>query len=126
MQIGAATLSENDICAAIIAAEKSCDLDIADFAFFVTDAEYLTILLEPRGSFEPTAQDESKIIEALERELCRENISYAAARQNGLPACRISWNQPQTHLLYRDAVRFRKKTAPDQIKSAHFLNRPTE
>ena len=77
------------------------------------------ILLEPKEKFSSKSEE---IISAIDETLCRQNLSYAAARQNNLPRCKVGWNQVQTHLLYRDMERFTKKTAPDQIKPTHFLN----
>ena len=121
-----AVIAENEIYETISEVAAENGLSIADFAFFAerdeNDAERLTILLEPKESC--ANKDFSGIVSAVDEILCRKNSSYADARQNGLPCCKIGRNQLQTHLLYRDVERFTKKTAPDQIKPTHFLNTP--
>ncbi|MBR3746398.1 MAG: hypothetical protein IKP64_13805 [Selenomonadaceae bacterium] len=82
----------------------------------------MTILLEPKETL--SDKNFSELAETVDEILCGKNSSYADARQNGLPCCKIGRNQIQTHLLYRYVERFTKKTAPDQIKPTHFLNTP--
>lgn len=125
-KIGTAALTEDEIFAAVDDACRELGIKLVDFAFFTQndgDKEQMTILLEPKNSFvAKNFANDPNFAEAVDDAVCRRNSDYARARQNDLPACRIDWNQPQTHLLYRDMERFRKKTAPDQIKPTHFLN----
>ena len=118
LKISTASISENDIYETLDEVEKKFNLGIVDFAFFAEN-ERLRILLEPKETFNG---DMTEIVSAIDETLCRKNFSYAAARKNNLPRCKVDWNQVQTHLLYRDVERFTKKTAPDQIKPTHFLN----
>ncbi len=102
---------------------REFDIELADFAFFIGDDGQLTILLEPVDSVvTKNFADDSNFAATVDNAICSQNAEYAEARRNGLPACRVEWNQPQSHLLYRDVRRFRKKTAPDQIKPTHYLN----
>lgn len=119
LKLSTAVISEDDIYETISEVEKKFRLSIVDFAFFAERDGGLRILLEPK---EPFNGDSEEIISALDETLCRKNLSYAAARQNNLPRCKVDWNQVQTHFLYRDMERFTKKTAPDQIKPTHLLN----
>lgn len=116
LTISSATLTEDEIYSALVKVAAADGMELADFAFFADDKNRLTILLEAKNF------SGADLVDATDSELCALNESYAAARRNGLPACRIKFCQPQTHLLYRDMERFRKKTAPDQIKPTHFLN----
>ena len=118
LKLSTASISENDIYETLAEVEKKFDLGIVDFAFFAEN-ERLRILLEPKKTFNGNT---TEIISAIDETLCRKNFSYAAARKNNLPCCKVDWNQVQTHLLYRDVERFTKKTAPDQIKPTHLLN----
>lgn len=117
LTVGTATLTEDEIFSAVVKAAEAHGMELADFAYFADDTNCLTILLESKNIC-----DEAALIASMDCELCKISASYSAARRNGLPACRIDWCQPQTHLLYRDVERFRKKTAPDQIKPTHYLN----
>lgn len=55
------------------------------------------------------------------------NETYGKLRKEGkLSACRIMFLQPQTHLLYRDVLRYRRKTAQDQIKPVRYLDNPVK
>ena len=58
----------------------------------------------------------------MDRRLCETSEAYAASREHGLAACRLSYLAPESHLLYRDVQRFKYKTAPDQIKPVHYLD----
>ena len=119
LKLGAAVISENDIYETIDEVGKKFNLGIVDFAFFAEN-ECLRILLEPKKNY--SGEDMTEIVSAIDETLCKKNLSYAAARKNNLPCCKVGWNQVQTHLLYRDVERFTKKTAPDQIKPTHLLN----
>lgn len=117
---GGAAFDENDIYQAILKTANEYGLDIADFAFYA-DESGLTILLEPMdltelsGVLQHTAAE--VIADSIDAFLHQENTDYAAH-------CKILWNMPQTHLLYRDLRRYREQAAPYQIEPAHFLNTP--
>ena len=122
--IGKAELWEVEIYEAIAEAAEECKMLLADYAYFMeekAEERCLHFLLEPVD-----AQKNDGMAASLEAALCRRIPSYAASRQKGLPPCRMDWSQPQTHLLYRDVERFRKKTAPDHIQPTHFLNTPAK
>lgn len=112
LQVGAASFTEDEIYSAIAAACAAHGVAAMDFAYFADESQRLTILLEAAEIF-----DAVRLSTAIDDELCKLSAAYAAG-------CRVERLQPQTHLLYRDVERFRKKTAPDQIKPMHFLNTP--
>ena len=68
-----------------------------------------------------TKAPEAALAATLDQSLCEECPAYAKARQEGQPPCQALYLSPESHLLYRDIQRFKHKTAPDQIKPAHFL-----
>ena len=117
---GGAVLDENDIYQAILKTANEYGLDAADFAFYA-DETGLTILLEPMYltelSLVLSCTATEVIAASLDAFLRQENPGYTAR-------CKILWNMPQTHLLYRDLRRYREQAAPYQIEPAHFLNTP--
>ena len=128
-----ALLGDGEIYDAIEKAEKEFGVEIADFVYYVSpedSEERLVIMLEPmewhneKNVFSPDVT--KKIASFLDAALCNENAAYAAARQAGTPPCSFAWLQAQTQLLYRDVIRFRYQTAPDQIRPHHFLNTPAQ
>ncbi len=121
--IGEEVLWEHEIYEAIAEVSEAFGTPLADFAYFTEEAgeSCLHLLLEPVEE-----RGEAGMATALDTALCRRSTSYAAARSKGLSPCRLDWNQPQTHLLYRDMERFREKTAPDHIQPVHFLNTPAK
>jgi len=124
MDIGETVLWEQEIYDAIAEVSGGYRMPLADFAYFMEEEageRCLHFLLEPVDE-----QRETGMAASLDEALCRISSSYAAARKRGLAPCRMDWSQPQTHLLYRDVERFRKKTAPDHILPVHFLNTPAK
>lgn len=108
--VGGATLDENAIYHAIVKTADEYKIDVADFAFYADDG--LTILLEANSH-----NSTEDIANSLDTFLHQENKDYNAH-------CKILWNMPQTHLLFRDLRRYREQTAPYQIEPTHFLNTP--
>ena len=111
---------------------RNCGMKLATAPYlgFLDADDQLVIMLEPmegRNGNNVFSPDVTKKIAAfLDAALCDENVAYAAARQAGTPPCTFAWIQSQTQLLYRDATRFRNKTATDQIRPRHFLNTPAQ
>ena len=124
LAVGGTFLRGSHIYEAIKEAAGSCRGQIADFAFFRQEGQF-TILLEPDESLTLTedllGEESEKLAAALDESLQKLHPGYAAARKEDMPPCRLAWNQPQTHLLYRDVLRFRYKTAPDHIMPARCL-----
>ena len=55
------------------------------------------------------------------------NPKYLRSPNKGeIGPCEMSFSQPETHLLYRDVERCRKKTASGQIKPVHFVDAANE
>lgn len=124
LSMGDFSLRGEDIYTAIKEAAGKYRQQIADFAFYQEDG-CLKILLEADDSLALTesllGEETVKLTTALDAELQKIHPGYAAARQDALPPCRLAWNQPQTHLLYRDLLRFRYKTAPDHVMPVRCL-----
>lgn len=118
--VGGATLDECEIYQAIAKTADEYGFDVADFAFYADEAG-LTVLLEPMELTELSrvlSHTSTEVIaDSLDAFLRQENADYA-------DHCKILWNMPQTHLLYRDLRRYREQAAPYQIVPTHFLNTP--
>ena len=110
-------LWEGDVYGAIKKGARALSLAPTDFSYFLDEKNTLNILLEvPEGK-----APEDALSAALDKALCEECPVYAKTRQEGMPPCQALYLSPESHLLYRDIQRFKHKTAPDQIKPAHFL-----
>ena len=118
--VGGATFSEDAIYQVVVKTADKYGLDVADFAFYA-DETGLTILLEPTDLTELSevlCNNATEVIaDSFDEFLRQGNTDYTAR-------CKIFWNMPQTHLLYRDLRRYREQAAPYQIEPAHFLNTP--
>ncbi len=110
-------LWEKDVYTAIKKGAKALSLAPTDFSYFLSEKNVLTLLLEVPGTKAP----EAALAAILDQSLCEECPAYAKARREGQPPCQALYLSPESHLLYRDIQRFKHKTAPDQIKPAHFL-----
>ena len=117
INIDGAELDENNIYQAIFKTADKYGFEVADFAY---DAG-LTILIEPMNLTEL-----SKILQCTSAEVIADSIDTFLHKENNKynSHCKILWNMPQTHLLYRDLRRYREQSAPYQIKPTHFLNTP--
>ncbi|MBR3497639.1 MAG: hypothetical protein IKO05_01450 [Selenomonadaceae bacterium] len=117
---GNATLNEDEVYQAIVKTADEYGFDVADFAFYA-DEPGLTILLELTDLTEQSGvlrhRATETVADSLDTFLRQENADYSAR-------CKIFWNMPQAHLLYRDLRRYREQAAPYQIEPAHFLNTP--
>ena len=120
VEAGGAIFSEDTIYQAVVKTADKYGLDVADFAFYA-DETGLTILLEPTDLTELSeflCNNATEVIaDSFDEFLRQGNADYFAR-------CKIFWNMPQTHLLYRDLRRYREQAAPYQIEPAHFLNTP--
>lgn len=124
LSVGDVRMEEATVYQAIEAIEEKEEFVYDDFAFGLNETgNGLEIFLEKTEFADSRVLlDKKKLEENLDRELCK-NESYARARAaKQLICCRIIFNQPQTHFLFRDKERFQKKTAPDQIKPVHFID----
>ena len=111
------SIREQEIYHALRSVAEAQALEILDFAYYLQEGE------SPRLHLMLEANDETKELEAdMDRRLCETSEAYAASREHGLAACRLSYLAPESHLLYRDVQRFKYKTAPDQIKPVHYLD----
>ena len=125
-------MTEQQIFRAVQKLEKVNHIEINDFCYWPDELEgTYTIILEP--SQHETTMDWLQGIfgEDLESEfetyLQEANPSYRAARAEGkLLACRVLIGQHQTHLLYRDMQKLRRRMAPDQIKPIRLLDNPVK
>ena len=111
-------LWENDVYGAIKKGAQALDLAPTDFSYFLDEENTLALMLEVPGKKAPA----EALAAALDSALREESPTYAKARQEGQPPCKALYLSPESHLLYRDIQRFKHKTAPDQIKPAHFLD----
>ena len=125
-------LTEQDVFGAVQALQEETGIDIGDFCIWPDEeGRRYTVQLEPSGL--PGNQEllyrtgKQRLENILEEALEAACAGYreAAERKELLPA-RALCLQPQTHLLYRDVERYRKKTAPDQIKPVRVLDNPVK
>lgn len=125
-------MTENDVLKVVISAEEQFGLQINDYCYWADDEDNsYTIFMEP-AQCEIT---EKKILEMDLAELekycdmafAKVNPKYEMLRENGkLASCKVMFLQHQTHLLYRDVLRYRRKTAQDQIKPVRYLDNPVK
>lgn len=125
-------ITEADACQAVCRLQERSGIEFGDFCIWPDEEKgRYTFLLEPlelSGNVEKMYRTGRKELERLLEEGLREGCeSYRIAVQKGklLPAG-ILCLQPQTHLLYRDVERYRRKTAPDQIKPVRVLDNPVK
>ena len=127
-----ALVTEQDIDEVIVGFQKKTGIDINDFCFWKNDeGDTCTILVEPSEVSENaekvagiTVQEASEIAEEL---LAKVNSVYAERRSDGvLKPCHVMFLESQTHLLYRDVINHRTKTAPDQIRPIRILDNPVK
>jgi len=113
---------EQEIYHAIETAAEDNAITILDYAYFLqteNGTSQLSILLE-------SADQEPDLAASIEKKLCKASKAYAIARKQTLSPSSVSYLKPETHLLYRDMLRFRHKTAPDQIQPTHILDTPAK
>lgn len=121
-------VNEKQVLEVVKAAQKQYHIGVSDYCYWADeDANGYTIFMEP----EQDAATEEKLssidkdeLEAYcDRTLSENNAEYGRLRkENGLSMCKVMFLQPQTQLLYRDVLRYRRKTAQDQIKPVRYLD----
>lgn len=130
--VAGAQVTEEDAYQTVSRLQKACGIEFSDFCVWPDEERgQYTFLLEPAelsGNIEKmyrTGREElERILEKGLRESC-ESVRKAE-EAGGLLPVRILCLQPQTHLLYRDVERYRRKTAPDQIKPVRVLDNPVK
>ena len=124
LSIGSATIDESVIYQAICSIEETEEFIYDDFAFgWNEEKRGIEIFLEKAEFIDSRILlDKKKLEQTLDKALCK-NLTYRESRKSKLiDCCQITFNQPQTHLLYRDKERFTQKTSPDQMKPVHYIN----
>ncbi len=125
-------MNEQHIQQAALAFEQQTGIPVGDCSYWPDEDEMrYSILLEPQEWTDWGEQLKSVpkagLDEIMEKLLCQVNPAYAGARQEGkLKACRTLCITSQTHLLYRDIERFRRRTAADQVKPIRILDNPAK
>lgn len=125
-------VTEKEILEVVMDVKEQFGLKINDYCYWADEEDNsYTIFMEPAQC----AITEKKLLEmdqAAFEEYCdmvfaRVNPKYAMLRKSGkLASCKVLFLQPQTHLLYRDVLRYRRKTAQDQIKPVRYLDNPVK
>lgn len=125
-------VNEKHILSVVQKLEDKYSIEINDYCYWADyDKNAYTIFIEP-VQYGNTTEVLSKVALAdLEKDcdsvLSEVNPMYADLRKNGtLTGCQFVVLQPQTHLLYRDVLRYRRKTAPDQLKPVRLLDNPVK
>ncbi len=125
-------LTEKKACQAIHVLQEKTGVDIGDFCVWPDeDRRQYTFLLEPSelsGNMEKMYRTGREELEQILDEALRGGCEgyREAEEERGLLPARVLCLQPQTHLLYRDVERYRRKTAPDQIKPVRVLDNPVK
>lgn len=125
-------LNEKEVLGVVMQAEEKYGISVNDYCYWADEEnDFYTIFMEPAqyGDTEKILKNlDSKELEAYcDSVLSEINETYGKLRKEGrLSACRIMFLQPQTHLLYRDVLRYRRKTAQDQIKPVRYLDNPVK
>lgn len=125
-------INEKDILTVVKQAEKKYSISINDYCYWADyDNDSYTIFMEP-GQYDDMIKRIDKIDRNELEGYCDEVLSglnerYANLRKDRkLAGCKVMFLQPQTHLLYRDILRYRRKTAQDQIKPVRYLDNPVK
>lgn len=125
-------ISEKDILGVVTGIEQAYGIGIHDYCYWADDEKLsYTIFMEPvqYGNMEATicALDRAELEKTCDKILSGQNVEYGKLRKEGkLSMCKVMFLQPQTHLLYRDVLRYRRKTAQDQIKPVRYLDNPVK
>ena len=105
-------------------------IDMADFAYWADeDAGTWKIFIEPYSRSVDAVMnvDVEHMSDMFSLRLEQINPQYSRALGEGvIGPCEIHFNQPETHLLYRDVVRYRSNVSPAQIKPVHFVDAENE
>lgn len=125
-------INEKEILQVVKRAEVRVGIGISDYCYWADeDSNSYTIFMEPvqHGDTEQKLGnvDRTELARYCDSVLSEVNEAYGKLRKDGkLSACRVMFLQPQTHLLYRDVLRYRRKTAQDQIKPVRYLDNPVK
>ena len=126
LEVGGATVTEDQMEAMIPVLEKVSGADIRDFCA-MEEGGQLTLLVEPASLPEEvdrlTALEPKRASEAVDAALRELNAAYDGARgegTTGAPQVRVL--EPETQLLYRDRIMFFERVAPDQMKPVRVLD----
>lgn len=104
---------------------KACEdakVKLRDYAYMTSEDSSVTVYAE----FENCgAAPEKEISESFDKALRSVNNVYNEARLDGkIRAAAVIAIEEESELLYRDIERYRRQTAPDQIKPVRYLDTP--
>lgn len=125
-------INEKEILNVVKCAELRFGISISDYCYWADeDSNSYTIFMEPAQRTDTEQKlgniDRTELARYCDSVLSEMNEAYGKLRKGGtLSACRVMFLQPQTHLLYRDVLRYRRKTAQDQIKPVRYLDNPVK
>lgn len=125
-------INEKEILTVVQRAEAQFEITINDYCYWADEeSDAYTIFMEPVQYDDMgkrlSSLDRAALADYCDQELAEINAEYGRLRKEGkLGSCRIMFLQPQTHLLYRDVLRYRRKTAQDQIKPVRYLDNPVK
>lgn len=129
-ELNGTAMTERDVYRALKDTVSLFGIDMADFAYW-PDEEAMTwmVFIEPfsRSLDAVMNADVKRMTEMFNLRLEQINPKYSRSLSEGvIRPCELKFSQPETHMLYRDVERFRKKTAPGQIKPVHFVDETNE
>lgn len=125
-------INEKEILNVVKQTEMQFGISISDYCYWADeDSNSYTIFMEPaqHGDTEQKLRnvDRTELERYCDNVLSEVNEAYGRLRKEGkLSACKVVFLQPQTHLLYRDVLRYRRRTAQDQIKPVRYLDNPVK
>lgn len=123
-------LTERDIYQALRNVAQIFSIEISDFVFWYNeDLNTWKVFIEPSArSLDKLGKlNLQKVRDIFNFRLSQINPHFSRALSDAkINPCDIKFSEPETHLLYRDVERFRRKVAPDQIKPVHFIDADNE
>ncbi len=124
------SMTEYDIYRALKDTVMIFGIDMADFAYWADeDAGTWKVFIEPysRSLDAVMNVDVERMSEMFSLRLEQINPKYSRTLSEGvIGPCELHFSQPETHLLYRDVVRYRRNVSPNQIKPVHFVDAENE
>lgn len=122
---GEVLLNDSQIYGALREACTSCGVRLYDYAYMFSDNHSVTVFAEFDDDVMPGSEIVEKLSEVFDNALCSASADYHAARNYGrLNKAKMNVSEPESHLLYRDIERYRRQTAPDQIKPVRCIDNP--
>ena len=119
-------LTEDEIYRALRSLENMFKFELNDFAYWYDDDKNSwNIFIEPSSRSLDTLKnlELQKIKDAFNFRFEQINHAFAEKINAGeINPCEIKFNEPETHLLYRDIDRFRKKLSSTEVKPIHFID----